>query len=166
METKICTKCDEERDIENFRWKYKSRGIRDSHCKTCTRAAGKNHYTRNRQVVIQQTRNRCLIYRDVLISWKETLHCVTCKESDRVCLDFHHIDSDSKDGEISKMMHSGMIKKAKQELKKCVVVCKNCHSKIHANHLELTPEHLIESAKLFESLNALVSPLASNQLKE
>lgn len=36
MDTKICTKCGHEKDVEDFRWKKRPNGYkRDSHCKPC-----------------------------------------------------------------------------------------------------------------------------------
>ena len=56
-----------------------------------------------------------------------------CDEKDICCLDFHHIDTTIKEEGISKMVRSGRsYANIEQELKKCDVVCSNCHRKLHA----------------------------------
>ena len=44
-------------------------------------------------------------------------------------LDFHHIDGKMKDYEISKIISNWV--KMKQEIKKCVLLCSNCHREEH-----------------------------------
>lgn len=48
-------------------------------------------------------------------------------------LDFHHNNGDKKD-HLSKMLWDGYsLEKLLQEIKKCKLVCANCHREIHAN---------------------------------
>lgn len=46
-------------------------------------------------------------------------------------LDFHHLDPDKKDFGISKKGLCRSWDKVKQEIDKCILVCRNCHSEIH-----------------------------------
>jgi len=74
---------------------------------------------------------------------KETLEqlkaggCVRCGELDPVCLDFHHTgDKGFTIGATSgksQKSHSEVIREAK----KCVVLCSNCHRKLHAGRFVL-----------------------------
>ena len=61
--------------------------------------------------------------------WKSTLKCVECGENHVSCLEFHHIDPSRKEGLISKLVCSK--KRLQEELKKCIVLCSNCHRKHH-----------------------------------
>lgn len=64
------------------------------------------------------------------LDFKNTLKCEKCGENDGSCLDFHHVDPDKKLDVVSKLR---MFKaKLKEELKKCIVLCSNCHRKLHA----------------------------------
>ena len=47
------------------------------------------------------------------------------------CFDFHHLED--KEKELSKLIHSWSSKYGLiiQELKKCIVLCSNCHRKLH-----------------------------------
>lgn len=62
--------------------------------------------------------------------YKKTLKCGRCPESDSVCLDFHHFED--KNENVSKMVVNGVsIKKIKEEITKCKILCSNCHRKEH-----------------------------------
>lgn len=52
-------------------------------------------------------------------------------------LEFHHIDSNEKDFNISKKGHCRSWEKVKDELDKCILVCSNCHKEIHAGLIEI-----------------------------
>jgi 5-methylcytosine-specific restriction endonuclease McrA len=51
-------------------------------------------------------------------------------------LDFHHIDPKEKDFTIGNMRGTSF-EKLKNELDKCVLLCKNCHYEVHAGLIDL-----------------------------
>ena len=61
--------------------------------------------------------------------WKATLKCDRCSENHPACLEFHHLDASKKHKQIADLRASP--KKLKEELKKCIVLCANCHKKLH-----------------------------------
>ena len=65
---------------------------------------------------------------------KEGKACKICGEDYYACLDFHHSDPSTKSFGINKINNiKGMTKElALQEVAKCDVLCRNCHSKLHA----------------------------------
>lgn len=54
--------------------------------------------------------------------------CHTCGESDPDCLVFHHINPKDKSFNIRVNRKWSQIQK---EIDKCVVLCANCHAKVH-----------------------------------
>ncbi len=62
--------------------------------------------------------------------------CVVCGEDFPGCLDFHHTDPGKKEFGVSRILHhsSGSVMK---EVSKCVVLCANCHRKLHAGYISL-----------------------------
>ena len=63
---------------------------------------------------------------------KSILSCNSCVEKDPSCLDFHHLNPKDKEFSIAVATNSGFsIKRIIEEIKKCVVVCSNCHRKEH-----------------------------------
>lgn len=70
-----------------------------------------------------------------IIEWfkdkKLSLKCSRCPESHPACLDFHH-STGVKDQAIATMLAKGASrKKIEAEIKKCEVLCSNCHRKHH-----------------------------------
>lgn len=166
METKTCSKCHVEKDVNEFNWKIKTKGIRQSACKVCTKQEGKVHYKANSKRVIQKTIARNQIYTKTNLTWKSALCCVVCKEQYIKCLEFHHLDRNKKDFTVSSKLHNSSFGIILKEAERCVILCANCHRKVHDNMIILTTDHLIDNQKMFkQAQEALVYPLASNQWK-
>ena len=65
-------------------------------------------------------------------NYKDNLECEECGENHPACLDFHHEEPKDKIYSISTMVSQGMdIKDIQEELSKCIVLCSNCHRKLH-----------------------------------
>lgn len=80
--------------------------------------------------------------------FKSSLFCTECPEDHISCIVFHHKDPNKKEINLGNAVNSGWSKKRiLKEVKKCIVLCSNCHRKLHYNQ------------------KALVSPLATNQTK-
>jgi 5-methylcytosine-specific restriction endonuclease McrA len=66
------------------------------------------------------------------VQYKSRFKCLKCIEGDTNCLDFHHVDKKKKKNSISKMVAQGLsVRKILSEIRKCVVLCSNCHRKQH-----------------------------------
>jgi len=74
-------------------------------------------------------------------AFKRTLSCAYCKFDHPAALDFHHINPKEKDDSVNQFISDGKFTKAYEEVKKCIVLCANCH-RIH--HYE---ERLIKKAR-------------------
>lgn len=65
--------------------------------------------------------------------YKTTLKCSHCPENHPACLDFHHVNPGEKELTVSTMAgHGRSIQKILEEIAKCIVLCANCHRKLHA----------------------------------
>lgn len=69
-------------------------------------------------------------------------HCQICKYDRYVgSLELHHIDPNEKDFSFNKVKTTpGNWPKIANELKKCILLCANCHREIHANLISLPKE--------------------------
>lgn len=75
-------------------------------------------------------RKRNKAYVDRVKMFKGCAHCGYKKCS--MALDFHHIDSSNKRLAISELVaHNYGIATIKKELRKCVILCANCHREEH-----------------------------------
>lgn len=73
---------------------------------------------------------------DRLIAAFRSNGCSLCPEKETCCLAAHHLDGGAKDFAIANgRLKRYSVARMKKELAKCVCVCHNCHSKIHATVL-------------------------------
>lgn len=64
--------------------------------------------------------------------------CALCGEVEIVCLDFHHLDPATKSFDVSQSARQKKNEaEIRAEIQKCVVLCGNCHRKLHGGVLSL-----------------------------
>ncbi len=130
-QTRVCTKCRQEKPINQFGWRNKVLGIRHNRCLACVAEASTNWYAKNRQKQIANSAKRRLAARDearkYVWNYLHTHPCVDCGESDPVVLEFDHVRG-RKSEDVSVMVQGGWSLNAIQtEIAKCDVRCANCH---------------------------------------
>lgn len=92
-------------------------------------------YQRNKAKQINRQLERRRELFALLKRYKRFLSCIDCGMSFRdrpECCDFHHLDPSLKEDAVGKMLASSK-GKLKEELRKCVPLCANCHRTRHAN---------------------------------
>ena len=74
------------------------------------------------------------------VEWARTQlggRCVHCGfKKHRCALDFHHLNRNEKDVAF-RSMRSWSLDRIAREIKKCVLLCKNCHAALHAGQISL-----------------------------
>lgn len=133
---KTCSKCKEEKPYTEFQ---KNKGQRDGYscqCKSCLNTYNKTRYHdessgRKDYLLSRHGRNKTLVAR-----YKRLCGCKLCGEQDPIVLDLHHLNPDEKDADPSKLL-SCTREKVKTEIRKCVVLCANCHRRVHAGTIVL-----------------------------
>lgn len=115
------------------------------------KVASKKHYEKNKQEYIDRAAVRKSIQRQTWESFKKTLSCVWCGYNKHpVCLDHHHvIRTDHK--KVHRLIANGQIEKAFEEIKKCVVLCSNCHRYAHWLEKNGTDKEVHEMQQYFAS---------------
>lgn len=128
----VCNKCHKEKDETEFSFKNKAKGIRLHHCKACHSAYIKEHYARNKSAYVERAKQNSTKQRRVLLAFIQTLKtkCAHCGEAHPATLDFHHIDPAEKEITVSQATSK---KQVLVEIQKCIVLCSNCHRKLHWN---------------------------------
>ena len=117
MEMRVCVQCQQELPIDQFYWRDKARGTRRRECKKC-----------HNQHVIGQYKNR----QKQIEQLKSETKCAKCGENRGYLLDYHHIDPNIKDKDISKMVSSkSQLENISIEIEKCICLCANCHREFH-----------------------------------
>jgi hypothetical protein len=124
-----CYRCGDLKPVEEFAWRRKAKGQRDTFCRPCRAVYGKEHYAANRQRYIDQARRhkqKLMLERTKrLIEFFKAHPCVDCGESDPVVLEFDHLRD--KAFAIGPHLCRTSWQAIIDEIRKCEVVCANCH---------------------------------------
>jgi hypothetical protein len=89
-------------------------------------------YAKNKESEKAHVRRRKLEIKKWFKNYKKNLKCSKCSESHPATLEFHHKFGSKKEKAIGNMVNDGVsIKNILIEIKKCQVLCANCHRKIH-----------------------------------
>jgi hypothetical protein len=113
-----------------------SNGGYQSLCKQCKRTYNSQNYKKNKGLIVLRVMKRNELNRKLIraniVDYLATHPCVKCGEKDMVVLDFHHIVPSQKRMPVSIMVSRsfswGTVLK---EIKKCEVLCANCHRRFH-----------------------------------
>lgn len=89
------------------------------------------HYLKTIEATKQRTKDNKKKARLAWVNFKATLKCTICGEDHPAALDFHHKDPATKNQAVSWYLKNSQFTKAKKEMKKCIVLCANCHRKHH-----------------------------------
>jgi hypothetical protein len=144
MPTKQCRKCKLIKPTSGFN-KSRSRSEKTRcYCKDCERADAREYYRRNPESYKKRAREfkkkKSAEFLQEANAIKERTGCCLCGEKTLCCLDFHHLVGNSKGREGGMPVSRAACNSEKQfrrELKKCVVLCANCHRKVHAGILHI-----------------------------
>lgn len=135
---KVCSHCRVEKELDLFgKNKSKKDGLQNC-CKQCKRLIDSTHYKNNplRNGLIRKRNAEVSSYNRELIRRYKTLKgCQVCGEKCHVCLDFHHPNND-KEFSVSRGA-SNATETVKAEIRKCTVLCSNCHRKLHSGLIDI-----------------------------
>lgn len=148
MDTKICTRCKQEKQLNEFSTRKNRPCGYYSFCKQCYREYRKIKQTEEykdpekKALRLQRNTKNKKLNRGRIMKWiinyLENHSCIDCGESDPIVLDFDHLYD--KCDNICTLTHTGYgLDKIILEIQKCVVRCSNCHRKKTAkdfNHLK------------------------------
>lgn len=126
---KKCSKCGLEKENLEFNKHSNSRDGLTSWCKTCVKEYTKKDYENNKEKYITKHKTIRKEKKRWVDEIKSTLKCEKCGENHIATLDFHHIDPNEKEFGIARNYFSK--EKILKEIEKCVVLCSNCHRKLH-----------------------------------
>lgn len=143
---RICIGCKKSEKEMDF---YKQKSVK--YCKECfkqyMREKHKNGYNVKTN---ERTRNRRLKHITAVTKIKKQIgKCACCPETEVACFVLHHLDPTQKDFGIGENIVRSW-KLIINEIEKCVVVCCNCHAKIHAGLIDTSNMQTINLALVTE----------------
>lgn len=127
-----CNKCHQPKDESEFYFQIKEQNTRQPTCKKCSGLKyAQNHYKKNKDLYVKRAKVEMKKRKDWYREYKSKLKCELCPENHPAALDFHHKDPKKKEGLVLYILYNNGIKAALKEIKKCKVLCANCHRKEH-----------------------------------
>ena len=151
---KVCSKCKEKKSLLEFNKNSTQKDGYQKYCKSCKKISDKKWYKDNPSVWKKTNQDRNIKIKNLLLNFRQYLggKCKKCGESRDHLLDFHHISPLDKVDTISNILiyygySKKAIKKAQNEVDKCLLLCANCHRDFHfqeKNNNLLIEDYLIE----------------------
>jgi len=132
---RICNKCNKTLSISLFTKNKKMVDGYEHKCRSCTNLA---------------LRNKIKFYRSISSKIKSLIGCDICKENREICLDYNHLYNKTDD--VSMIIDSSGFPRIFEEIKKCIVLCANCHRLWH---------HYEKKGLTYEQTKQLLRPKAS-----
>lgn len=130
---KRCNNCATEKDYSEFnRNKLKKDGLQ-TYCRPCAQKFNNDNYRNSperRAKLRARDKQETHKSYQMIFRHKRFVGCCKCGEREPVALDYHHVEPKLKDMPVSMMVNFSH-KRLKYEIRKCVVICSNCHRKLH-----------------------------------
>ena len=132
MSNKKCSRCHEDKSIDCFNKEKTSKDGYSVYCKECRKNIRHQSYLKNKNSIISKQLEKRRKSQDWVRQFKTK--CEQCGETHPATLDFHHLQD--KDHGIANLTNrNNLTTKIKDlikiEIQKCIVLCSNCHRKIH-----------------------------------
>ena len=124
---KRCSMCGKRKKESCF---YRKGKWWQSRCKECKKEANHQHYLDNKGRYLECNAAFKAKRLAALAALKEDQGCYVCDEATACALDFHHVESEAKEFDIA-CGYTLSWERLLEEINKCVVLCKNCHAKLH-----------------------------------
>lgn len=137
---KTCSKCKVPKDLSEFNKSSKKKDGLHNYCRLCSNLKSKQAYKSGKSKHIEQVKKNVARYvqeNKNFLNELKLIGCSCCPEKEPSCLQFHHLDSTSKEANVTDLLKYSRERLIK-ELNKCALVCANCHCKIHAGVINVT----------------------------
>jgi hypothetical protein len=134
---KPCNVCEQTLPTTSFYKHSKTADGLATRCKECTRVGNLAARHRRSMHYAETARSRRRERLDKYAQWKSQQRCQFCPETSPCCLDLHHLDPSQKDQALANVASRWSWERLSREIEKCIVVCRNCHAKIHAGIIVL-----------------------------
>ena len=150
----VCSKCKEEKPKQAFHNNKRRHNGKSAYCISCdkerkkaylqtekgreaSRKRQEKHRQNNPESVKKATIRNRKKKQDLVDNYKSTGCCICGYNRCLQALDLHHMNPLVKEDTVSNLIFSSGIERLEEEVKKCVVLCANCHREHHAGLLQI-----------------------------
>lgn len=125
---KRCSKCKKEQLLSEFCNDKRSLDGKASNCKSCGREFNRISYQKHKEKRLEENKKYNQIKRNFFLDYLSKQKCVDCGDDRILVLQFDHLEPRNSGKCVTEMVYTHGLEKLKEEIKKCEVVCANCHS--------------------------------------
>lgn len=122
---KKCIKCNTIKELSEFNKNKNKPDGAQTQCRSCSNNNCKDHYKNNKKYYISRNRENRWNKRKLLSDYLSDKKCKDCGNDDVRVLEFDHLKD--KKFNISGSLNHYTWEKILEEIKKCHIVCANCH---------------------------------------
>ena len=123
---KLCSKCQEVKQVSDFNFRHRATGVRHSYCRDCGKQLTRSHYAENKRQYLDRN-VRSYLKRREFVQRIKSRPCADCG----IQYPYYVMDFDHREGEIKKYQLNRIdrmtVRTILHEIAKCDVVCANCH---------------------------------------
>lgn len=127
----ICSKCKKYKEDDCFRWQNQEKAIRSFWCKDCFKEHEKSAYLKRspeKKKHLRENEIKRIVENKQYVWDYLKSHPCGCGEDDPVLLEFDHSDPKEKTASIADLQRTSYgLKRIKEEISKCIVLCVACH---------------------------------------
>ena len=146
---KCCKECQKLLPLDSYAMNQQYRDKKDPRCKDCynRRQRARKRVPDEKLKYRRPTRSSDGISKQAKVAYIQELKtapCTCCGTYEPPpSMDFHHLDETTKEFSLGKISTSRggifTLEQIKKEIAKCILICANCHRKLHSNLLCLVP---------------------------
>lgn len=136
---KICIKCKKDKDLKDFNKNKNHKDGLQKYCKECKKGIDIQNRINNEKKWKENNikRNQKINLKLRELKLENGGKCKKCPENRLHVLEFHHINPENKINQISNLLNfygKGNWNIIEEEVKKCILLCSNCHKDFHYNN--------------------------------
>lgn len=128
---KICSYCSTPKPEAEFNRNAVRKDGLQTFCRECQKTRKHAYYAANVSKFVGYAKKRRAQFAAEIDEYKRERGCECCPENEPCCLDFHHRDTGDKNDNVATMMRDSGQASVWREIAKCVILCANCHRKLH-----------------------------------
>ena len=135
QQLKKCKKCGIDKPYKDFARNKRRKDNHQDWCRACIKIRDAKQYVNNTEKFAKWSKDRRVRVRKLVFEYLLSHPCVECGERDIIVLEFDHRAQYTKKFDVMSATHGHSWKMIEAEIKKCDVVCANCHKRRTAKML-------------------------------